>query len=107
MASQLLELDDLGFDDRGDAVAAGAHAGAVDLVAAIDDDEVPDHVAFDFRGQVQFLAEAVQQDLHVLDDRVTFALVLEGGLLGAFHVVLEHVEHLPQAGRLAFLDRAG
>ena len=102
----LLELDDFGLDDAGDRVAAGAHAGAVDRVAGVDDRDLADHGPAAVGEDVQLFAQGVHRHLEVLDDRVGLALVVEGLLaLRALDGVLGHVVNLSDAGALAGVDQ--
>ncbi len=53
----IFELDDFRFADGWDGVAAGAHFGAVDFVAVVDDGDVADHGAAFFGKDVEFFTE--------------------------------------------------
>ena len=68
------------------------------------DDELPDDESAAVREEVQLLAQRVDADLEVLDDRVALALVLERVLARAVERVLRHVEHLTDADGLALVD---
>ena len=100
----VLELEDVGLADGGDAVAAGAHASAVDLVAVVDDGDVADHGAALLGEDMEFLAERAEGDLEVFEDGVGLGLVVEGFFLGALDGVQAGVEHAAEAGGLVLLD---
>ena len=53
----IFELDNFWFADGWDCVAAGAHFGAVDVVAVVDDGDVADHGAAFFGEDVEFFSE--------------------------------------------------
>src|SRR5205085_410253 len=80
--------------------AAASEAGEIDLVAGVVHDERPDERASAVREEVQLLAEGVDRDLEILDDRIALVLILEGVLPGAGERVLRHVEHLADADGL-------
>ena len=94
-----------GSHDRGDRVAARAHAAAVDLVAVVGERDGADHRAAVLGVEVQLFADRVEQHFEVFDDRVALVLIVEGVFLGAFDRVLEHVEQTPEARGLALHDQ--
>jgi len=101
----VLELHDLGLDDRGDGVAARAHPPAVDLVAGVHDRDVADHGAGLLGEDVQLFAQRPQRHFQVLQDRVGLLLAVEGLLLGAGDGVQGRVVHAAEAERLVRLDQ--
>ena len=99
-----LELDDVRLDDRRDAVATGAHSGAIDLVAIVDERDRAHHAAAVAGVDVELLAEALEGHLEILDDRIAFLLGAERLLARAFDRVLEEVVETSDARRLLLVD---
>ena len=100
-----LKLHDVGLDDRWDRVAARSHAGAVDLVARIDERDRPHHAAAVAGIDMELFAEALERDLEILDDRVALLLRGEGFLAGALDRVLEEVVQPSDAGGLLLFEQ--
>ena len=101
----LAERDDVLLDDGGHRPAARAHAAQVDGVAGVGDRDGAHHRALARGEQVQLLAQGVEGDLEVLDDRVGLVLLLEGVLARVADGVLGDVVEVADAGGLARVDQ--
>jgi hypothetical protein len=100
----LFEFDDVLFGDAGNAPPARTHPGKIDLVTRVHDHHGPDHAPLLVGEKVELLAQGVEADLEILDDRIAFDLVVEGVLAASFDGVLGHVEKVADARGLAALQ---
>ena len=100
----LFELNDIRLDDRRDGVAAGAHPGAVDFVSLVFQDDIADHISPLIGEEMKLLAQRVEQNLAVFDDRVALPLVGEGRFLRRLDIVLEHIVQTTDARGFSHFD---
>src|SRR5215831_2194031 len=85
----LFELHDFRLDNRWDAVAAGAHSRAIDLIAAVHQCDGADHCTRVFGVEMKFFTHGVKRHLNVFDDGIALALRVERFFTRSFNRVLQ------------------